>query len=237
MLQHGFTGRLERWALCGYVEALQSRYRLILVDARGHGASDKPHDPAAYGLSVLAGDIIAVLDALGVDTAHYWGYSMGGWIGFGMAKYAPQRLRSLVIGGAHPYAEQLPGYTRLDGSDPEAFLAALLKRLGMNPATIPAALRADMLANDFRALAALQRDRPSLEEMLQSIATPCCLYVGQADPRLPKVRDCAKRVPGSHFFSLPGLDHGTAFRESSNALPQIAAFLQSAIERTARQPS
>jgi pimeloyl-ACP methyl ester carboxylesterase len=234
VLQHGFTGNLKRWALYGYVEALRRHYRLILVDARGHGTSDKPHDPAAYDLPVLAGDIVAVLDALDLDTAHYWGYSMGGWIGFGMAKYAPQRLRSLIIGGAHPYAERLPDYTRLDGSDPEAFLAALFKRLGMNPATIPAALRADMLANDFRALTALQRDRPSLEEILQSIAIPCCLYVGEADPRFPKVQDCAQLVPGSHFFSLPGLDHGTAFRESSHALPQVTAFLQSAIVGTAR---
>jgi len=233
VLQHGFTGNLKRWALFGYVEALRRHYRLILVDARGHGASGKPHDPAAYDLPVLAGDIVAVLDALDLGTAHYCGYSMGGWIGFGLAKHAPQRLRSLTIGGAHPYAERLPDTARLDGSDPEAFLAALLKRLGMNPATISAALRADMLDNDFRALAALQRDRPSLEDLLPSIALPCCLYVGETDPRFPKVRDCAQRVPGAHFFSLPGLDHGTAFRESSHALPQVTAFLQSAIESAA----
>jgi pimeloyl-ACP methyl ester carboxylesterase len=46
--QHGFTDSLETWYDLGYVEALKSHYRLILIDARGHGASDKPREPDAY---------------------------------------------------------------------------------------------------------------------------------------------------------------------------------------------
>jgi pimeloyl-ACP methyl ester carboxylesterase len=48
-------------------------------------------------------DVTAVLDASGVERAHYWGYSMGGRTGFGMAKFAPTRVNGLIIGGAHPY--------------------------------------------------------------------------------------------------------------------------------------
>src|SRR5712692_6567229 len=57
---------------------------------------------------------------------------MGGWIGFGMAKYAPERVHSLIIGGAHPYEQRLPASSRLDGSDPDAFVAALFGRLVLN---------------------------------------------------------------------------------------------------------
>ena len=113
VLQHGFTGNLKRWYSFGYVDALKADYQLILVDARGHGASDKPHDSAAYALPLRVGDVLAVLDALHLDKADYWGYSMGGWIGFGMAKYAAQRVHSLVIGGAHPYEQRLPASSRL----------------------------------------------------------------------------------------------------------------------------
>jgi pimeloyl-ACP methyl ester carboxylesterase len=136
VLQHGFTWSLESWSRSGYLEILKPHYRLILVDARGHGASDKPREPAAYCLPLRVGDVVAVLDALGVRSAHYWGYSMGGWIGWGMAKYAPERLESLIIGGAHPFERRLAASDRLDGSDPRAFVAALFRRLGVDFATI-----------------------------------------------------------------------------------------------------
>src|SRR5262245_12825985 len=51
VLQHGFTHSVRRWYLHGYVEALRTDYELVLIDARGHGLSDKPHDPTAYTLA------------------------------------------------------------------------------------------------------------------------------------------------------------------------------------------
>jgi pimeloyl-ACP methyl ester carboxylesterase len=230
VLQHGFTGNLKRWHTYGYVDALKADYQLILVDARGHGASDKPHDPAAYDLPLRVGDVLSVLDALKLDRAHYWGYSMGGWIGFGMAKYAAQRVQALVIGGAQPYGRTLPASSRPDGSDPEAFLAELLGRLGMNEAAMPPAARADFLANDFRALAAAQGDRPSLEEILPTMSMPCCLYAGDADPIYPKVVQCAQRIPRATTFAMPNLDHGGAFREAGLALPHVTRFLHAVTE-------
>src|SRR5215468_10685895 len=105
MLQHGFTDSLEIWHELGYVEALKHNYRLIMVDARGHGASDKPHEPTAYAHTLLVADLIAVLDDLTVPTAHFLGYSMGGRIGFALAKYAAERWSSLIIGGSHLYPQ------------------------------------------------------------------------------------------------------------------------------------
>src|SRR5215831_15923638 len=132
VLQHGFASSLQSWYIPGYVEALKSDYQLILVDARGHGGSDKPHDPAAYAVSLRAGDVVAVLDTLHLDKAHYWGYSMGAWIGYGIAKFALERVQTFILGGMHPYGRQLPPSSRLDGSDPEAFINALLGRVGVD---------------------------------------------------------------------------------------------------------
>lgn len=150
---------------------------------------------------------------------------MGGWIGFGMAAHAPERVQSLIIGGAHPYEQKLPPTSRLDGSDPDAFLAALFGRLGVDLRTIPPAIREELRANDFRALAAAQQDRSSLEAILPTIAVPCCLYAGADDPLFSRAEQCAKSIPDATFFALPGLDHSATFREAPLVLPLVMSFL------------
>jgi pimeloyl-ACP methyl ester carboxylesterase len=131
VLQHGFTSRLEAWRQFGYVQALQHSYQLILLDARGHGASDKPHDLVAYALPKCVGDVMAVLDALNIAKAHFCGYSMGGWIGFAMARYAPERVESLIIRGAHPYRDSgWDVFRQVDGTDPETLASGISCRGG-----------------------------------------------------------------------------------------------------------
>ena len=226
VLQHGFTQKIKRWYMAGYVDALKPHYQLILVDARGHGASDKPYVSDAYTLPLYVGDIVAVLDALHLSKVHFWGYSLGGLIGFGMAKYAPARVHSLIIGSVHPYSRQLPASSRLDGTDPEAFAAAFLDRLGLNPATLPADIREELLANDFQALAAAQQDRPSLEEILPTMTMPCLLYIGEADRSFSQVQTCTKHMPNVTFVSFPGLNHSEAFYRADVVLSHITTFLQ-----------
>lgn len=85
VIHHGFLGSPRSWREAGHVDALTDSYRVILVDARGHGQSDKPHDVGAYSYEQMAADVVAVLAAVGVEHAHYWGYSMGGSIGFHLA--------------------------------------------------------------------------------------------------------------------------------------------------------
>jgi len=109
VLQPGFTDSLDTWYDLGYVEALKPHYRLILIDARGRGASDKPHQPDAYEQERNVADITTVLDDLNVTRAHYFGYSMGGRIGFAIARYAPDRVHSLVLGGGSPYPHSQGG--------------------------------------------------------------------------------------------------------------------------------
>jgi pimeloyl-ACP methyl ester carboxylesterase len=121
VLHVGFAGWLENWADAGYVAALRETNRLVLLDPRGQGRSDGLPDPAAYAANNRVGDILAVLDAEGIDRAHFWGYSMGGHVGYALGRLAPGRVRSLILGGASPFA----GYPR--SAEGDAMMDSLRK--------------------------------------------------------------------------------------------------------------
>ena len=76
ILQHGLTSKLDKWNWFGYVDVLKNNYKVISVDARGHGKSDKPYDAALYDRKIMASDIVSVMDAEGINEAHYMGYSL-----------------------------------------------------------------------------------------------------------------------------------------------------------------
>jgi pimeloyl-ACP methyl ester carboxylesterase len=228
VLQHGFTESVVDWREAGYVEALRPYYRLILIDARGHGASDKPHDPDAYLLNRRVADVVAVLDALDIAKGLFWGYSMGGWIGFGIAKYAKERVRALVIGGQHPYARSMESLRQMvrrgiaQGSG--AFVAGMEEMFGPESAE----RKGRLLSADLEAYLALAQDRPGLEDILPTMLMPCCLYAGEMDPIYPGVKTCSRHIPRVTFFSLAGLSHCEAYARSELVLPRVTGFLKAA---------
>ena len=229
VLQHGFTESVVDWYESGYVEALRPDYRLILIDARGHGASDKPHGPEAYVLNRRVADVVAVLDALDITKALFWGYSMGGWIGFGLAKYAKERVHALVIGGQHPYARSMEALRQvvrrgiLQGSG--AFVAGMEEMFGPESAE----RKGRLISADLEALLALVQDRPDLEDILPTMLMPCCLYAGEIDPIYPEVEACSRDIPRVTFFSLPGLSHCEAYARSELVLPHVTGFLKAVL--------
>jgi pimeloyl-ACP methyl ester carboxylesterase len=226
VLHHGFTQTIKRWYLCGYVEALRKDFQLILVDPRGHGASDKPHEPAAYALPLRVADVVAVLDGVNVATATFWGYSDGGRIAFGLAKYSPERISSLIIGGHDPYERRIPPSAKFDGKDRNAFLDALLRRINIDPAAVSQARRDELMANDFEALAAALQDSPSIEEVLPFMKMPCLLYAGEADPFYPAILRCSKSMPNVTVVGLPGLSHSDAFWQSALVVEYVLKFMR-----------
>jgi pimeloyl-ACP methyl ester carboxylesterase len=223
VLQHGSAGSGKDWYQFGYADALKHDYQLILMDIRGRGASDKPHDSAAYALVHYVADIVTVLNDLHIRTARFFGYSLGGAVGFGMAKYAAERVHALIIGGAHPYARSADVLAQLDVTDPEAFLSAYEARLGER---FTPEWRTRMLANDLRALQAAAQARPSIEEVLPTMTRPCLLYVGDTDTRAARVRECAQHIPNGTMVCLPGLNHAQAYARSELVLPHIIPFLR-----------
>ena len=231
VLQHGLGGSLDDWYDSGYVEALKDDYQLILVDARGHGASDKPYDPQSYKMELRVADVVAVLDDLSVSKAHYLGYSMGGWIGWGIAKYAPERFHSLIIGGSQPYErdpdEPSPWnqeMIRLWRERTEVQVAAWERMFGQwwTPK-----FRARALTNDAEAIIAhlSLREYVGIEDILSTLVVPCLLFVGEADDSYSNARKCSEIIPNATFVSLPGLDHIDVYFRADLVLPHITKFL------------
>jgi pimeloyl-ACP methyl ester carboxylesterase len=221
VLQHGFTDSLLSWYELGYVDALKHDHQLILVDARGHGASDKPHDANAYTEELQVGDIIAVLQELNIRRANYFGYSMGGSIGFAMAQYAPERVKSLILGGTAGI-----GRTRRR----ERFLA-VLKRDGAEgiPAMwgipLPSGVQSRLVKNDIEALIACESVAIKPRDTLATMTMPCLVYAGDADPICPMLRETVAKMPNVVFFTLPGLGHAESGRRIDLVLPRVVEFL------------
>ena len=150
------------------------------MDARGHGRSDKPHDPKDYDLRLRVNDVLAVIDDLEIDKAHYMGYSMGGRIGFGIVMHALERFHSLIIGGMSPNTanSDVPPKNRIE-----------LLRQGMahyvadaeaNEGPMEQGRRERLLDNDPEALIAATtapRGTDSIEELLPTLNLPCLLTV------------------------------------------------------------
>lgn len=229
-LHIGFMGRIEGWYQAGYVEALQNDYQLILMDPRGQGHSDTPHDPDDYTLAKRVADVVSVLDDIGVLKTHFLGYSMGGHIGFGIGFSAPERLASLVIGGSNPFEQ-------VEWSDDEIALLrqgmlAFVEAWEQEHGSAPPAAREHWLQCDGKALAAnllAQRHYPNLAEQLPHITLPSLLYSGTEDDIYAEVKRAAEEMPNASFVALDGLDHLTAFRNGAQVLvPQIRAFLEEA---------
>jgi pimeloyl-ACP methyl ester carboxylesterase len=222
ILQHGFASTSAVWSRLGYVAALSARYTVITIDARGHGASDKPHAPQAYGLPLFVGDVLAVLDEMEIARAHFFGYSMGGWIGFGLARYAPARLLSLIVGGHHPEGGDFSAFRGVDGHDPEQFMLALDKMVGE---AVDPKLKRLIAANDLIALAALVQPRIDQRQVLPDLPVPCLIFAGTEDKRYPGLLECVQRHACATFFSLPGLNHLQAIARADLVLPRVLAFL------------
>ena len=192
VIQHGFTDSMETWYEIGYVDALKGKHQLILVDARGHGRSDKPHSTSAYGKKVHVEDILAVLHDLKIDRVDYWGFSMGARTGYAMAQYASQRIRSMILGGSGA-----DGRSRIGSGSRKALKAGGAAAIaGLWGVAISESIRARLLANDVIALDACLVDEMGFAAVLPTMKMPCLLYVGSADPNFPAMQETAAEIPG-----------------------------------------
>lgn len=226
---HGFMGSLEenrRWS------PLLPSHRLILMDARGHGQSGKPHVPAAYALSERTRDVIAILDFLGIKKAHCLGYSMGGWVALGLAAAYPERFYSVVAGGIGPNALS-PEPSRFWR---EPMIDAL--KDGMAPycrrveevenRTLGADERARYLAQDHRALIAMLslEEEPAFERALANSDVELLMYVGELDMHHDSARELCDRLQHAHFLSISGRGHADAAEPNDFLVAAITNFLQ-----------
>lgn len=228
LLHHGFgaSGAID-WADTGTVAALLAAgRRVVTVDARGHGRSGTPHDPARYGETRMAADVSALLDVLDVRQVDLAGYSMGAIVSLITAAAEP-RVRRLVIGGIGAGAVELGG---VDARvlDPATLREALLTE---NPAGIThphaAGFRtfADSTGADRLALAAqaaaLHRSRLPLDD----VRVPTLVLAGRDDPLAERPEVLARALPDATLRLVDG-DHGAVLREPEFIAALVSFFAE-----------
>jgi pimeloyl-ACP methyl ester carboxylesterase len=209
VLVHGFASdRRINWAQTGWLEALARAGRqAIAPDCRGHGGSDKPHDPAAYSLERMADDVACVLDALGVGRADVIGYSMGAMITLNLLLRRPERVRAAVLGGI--------GDAALAGGPNERALRIARALEAPDAAAVTGAVErafrrfAERPGSDFLALAACMRgSRPVVsDDELARVRAPVLIALAEDDATAGPARRLPAAIPGARLLSLPGRDH------------------------------
>jgi pimeloyl-ACP methyl ester carboxylesterase len=228
LLHHPFACDHTSWSRPdeNWVEALQDDFTLIIMDARGHGFSDKPHSPEDYQLVKMASDVVAVLDDLQSEKAHFLGYSMGGVTGFGLACHFPERFNSFVLGGANPeddIGEPNPFIPFLK-QGPEAFIG-MIERMSGRP--ISPWWKKILLVADYEAWTALQEEASievcGMEAMLPSVKVPTLIYAGDEDFGYDGAKRASELMPNATFLSLHG-DHLTPYL--SEVMPHTKKLVQ-----------
>jgi len=235
VLQHWSFGSLDGWYDYGYVTALKENHRVIVLDARGHGRSDRPHDPKEYALEKRVGDVIAVLDDLEIERAHFYGYSMGGWIGYGIAKHAPHRFRSVAVGGAHPYAQDMSGLRGLLAGAVSEGPRAFVETMREVDEDFTRIHEPHWMAADFGAQLLAAQDRASLADVLPTISLPWQVLCGCEDSIFEDAKRACGAIPGARFESMPGLDHGGALQRSDLVVPILRTFFAEAEDAPSRR--
>jgi len=230
VLLHGLFGTTDDWVDAGHVNLLQDKHKLVLIDVRGHGDSGKPHDPESYTMENHVSDVIAVLDDLGIEKAHFHGFSMGGWIGFGMIQYAPNRLCSAILGGAQPYDDWTMKWKPAMNKALKENGANFLRRAStfFNPYSSP--LYAERcLQNDVEAIIALTEmtETLGLETALPTTSVPCLLWGGDEDNMSwIGAEEQIQVIPNGRYVSLEGGgNHFKSFYQSKLLKPFIDQFI------------
>ena len=207
VLVHGFASTKEtNWVQPGWITTLRGAgRRVIALDNRGHGASSKLYDPAAYHSTTMAEDVRALLDHLTIDRADVMGYSMGARITAFLAVNHPARVRSAIFGGL---GIRLVDGVGLPESIAEALEAPSLRDVQDQTGHMFRSF-AEQTRSDLRALAACIRgSRQTMSRTdAAGIRTPVLVAVGTKDQVAGNGHELAALIPGAQALDIPGRDH------------------------------
>ena len=207
VLVHGFASTKEvNWLNPGWVSTLTGAgRRAIALDNRGHGASAKLYDPAAYHSATMAQDVRALLDHLHIPRADVMGYSMGARIAAFLARAHPERARSVVLGGL--------GIRLVDGVGLPESIADALEATSLADVRDPQGrtfrVFAEQTKSDLKALAACIRgSRQTLSRQdCARLTLPVLVAVGTKDDVAGSAQELAALIPHGRALDIPGRDH------------------------------
>jgi pimeloyl-ACP methyl ester carboxylesterase len=207
LLIHGFASNIAvNWRETSWIETLVADgRRVIALDNRGHGRSDKLYEPERYGAPAMAEDACRLLDHLGIERADVLGYSMGARIAVFLALRHPERVRSVVIAGM--------GINLVRGMVASGPLAKALEVPSIADVTNDTARSfrafAEKTGSDLKALAACMRGpREKIDaERLAAIQVPTLVAVGSEDVIAGSGAELAALIPGARLLTIEGRDH------------------------------
>lgn len=218
VLVHGLAANLEfNWM--GVMKPLSADYQVIALDLRGHGKSDKPHDPDRYG-AAMAEDVIRLMDHLHVQKAHLVGYSLGAMVAAKVVATHPERVLTVTLGGAAGVQDMpetwLVSKATADALEHGRGLLPLLEALRppgapqVTPAQVKMMNAFLNATNDPLALAAVLRGVRGLvvsDEQVRQIKVPVQAIVGSLDPLKRGVDAWKKLLPDMRVDVIEGADH------------------------------
>ena len=207
LLVHGFaSSKNVNWVYPTWVSELKKAgRRVIALDNRGHGESGKLYDPAQYEIAIMAGDVVALMDHLGIERADIMGYSLGSRMTAVLALSHPQRLRSAILGGI--------GIGMITGGGPGENVVLALEAPSLDDVTDPVGRTfrafADQTRSDRRALAACLRGSRRLmtRDEAARIDVPVLIAVGTTDEIAGSAQALAEIIPGAEVLDIPNRDH------------------------------
>lgn len=222
LMIHGFTSSIEwNWRLTNWDEVLKKENRLILIDCRGHGKSDKPLTPDQYGPNMVD-DITNLLKHLSIEKANFFGYSMGSGLTLSVLLQHPNLVNSAILGG---YVVSFPDDPQREFAK-KSMMTTVAGFRSENSKDIkdPTSKRFRLLAQatggNLKALAAVMEglytqtdnmptSRKEMEKVLKKISVPVLTVVG-TDDFMPGDRTLiAQLVPNACHFQIQGKDHIT----------------------------
>ena len=207
VLIHGFASSIkDNWIDPSWVTFLaQNGFRVICVDNRGHGESEKLYDAAAYAAPLMAEDVRGLLDHLAIVRADVMGYSMGARITAFLALAHPHRVRSAIFGGLGGNMVRPMAGT---GPIAAALLAESIDDVSNATARTFRAF-AEKTGGDLKALAACIRGArdPISREAVATLRCPVLVVTGSEDVIGGKAEELAALIPGAEALTVPRRDH------------------------------
>jgi pimeloyl-ACP methyl ester carboxylesterase len=230
LLIHGFASNSRvNWEATGWIKTLLSAgYRVIAIDNRGHGESEKLYDPQHYSAPIMADDAARLLDHLGIRQAAIMGYSMGARIAAFLTMHHPERVARAVFAGL---AERM--VSGVSGSDA---IAEALEAPSLDSVTDAGArafrIFAEQTKSDKRALAACIRSvRAKIKpEALAGITCPVLVVAGGDDEVAGEVQPLVDLIPGAKGVVLPRRNHMNAVGDKGYK-EAVLTFLAAADQR------
>ena len=240
VLLHGGTSRLESWITPGVVDNLSKDFRVIVFDARGHGKSDSPREPAAYGRQ-QALDVVRILDALKIDKAHIIGFSLGSSTVAQLLTLHPERfLTGVQVAGAGR-SPQEANNPRIETEAAEIARDCISRSrmmrqapAGMKPTEEEiqqrmVACRADKTFDQLATAASLRgyKDQAVTAEQMAAVKVPTMGIVGTLDHTLKDMQELKAIRPAMKLVLLEGVSHTgkTGIQGSPALVTEIRTFI------------